>query len=102
MDFGKVNVMTGLHPLAELNTKLLAKALTILKAFKDQLTLAHSTNSPILILAATVSKFSNRSQSTNSNVGTLAQFLFLHPPFQRTPRISAAMQSAIRLPLTRA
>ncbi len=71
-DFGNVNVMTGLRPLAELNTKPLVKALTVLKAFKDQLTLAQSTNSPITILATTVSKFSNRSPSTNSNVGTLA------------------------------
>jgi hypothetical protein len=30
MDFGNVNVMTGLCPLAELNTKPLVKALTVL------------------------------------------------------------------------
>jgi hypothetical protein len=71
-DFGNVNIMTGLHPLAELNTKPLVKALTVLKAFKDQLTLAQSTNSPIPILAATVSKFSTSSPGTNSNVGTPA------------------------------
>ncbi len=64
-DFGNVNVMTGLHPLAELNTKLLVKALTVLKAFEDQLTLVQSTNSPIPILAATISKFSTRSPGTN-------------------------------------
>jgi hypothetical protein len=75
MDFGNVNVMTGLRPLAELNTKPLVKALTILKAFEDQLTLAQSTNCPIPLIAATVSKFSNRSLGslgTNSNVGTPA------------------------------
>jgi hypothetical protein len=72
MDFCNVNVMTGLHPLAELNTKPLVKALTVLKAFEDQLTLAQSTNSLIPILADTMSKFFNRSSSTNSNVGTLA------------------------------
>jgi hypothetical protein len=74
MDFGNVKVMTGLRPLAKLNTKLLIKALTVLKAFEDQLTLAQSTISPIPILAATVSKFSTRSRSlgTNSNVGTPA------------------------------
>jgi hypothetical protein len=71
-DFGNVNVVTGLRPLAELNTKLLVKALTVLKAFKDQLTLTQSTNSPIPILAATVSKFSTGSLGTNSNVGTPA------------------------------
>ncbi len=71
-DFGNVNVMTGSCPLAELNTKLLVKVLTVIKAFEDQLTLAQSTNSPIPILAATVSKFSTRSPGTNSNVGTPA------------------------------
>jgi hypothetical protein len=71
-DFGNVKVMTGLHPLAELNAKPLVKALTLLKAFEDQLTLVQSTNSPIPILAATVSKFSTRSPGTNSNVGTSA------------------------------
>ncbi len=72
MDFGNINVMTGSHSLAELNTKLLVKGLTVLKAFEDQLTLAQSTNSPNPIFAATVSKFSTRSSGTNSNVGTLA------------------------------
>jgi hypothetical protein len=72
MDFGNINVMTRLRPLAELNTKPLVKALTVLKALEDQLTLAQSTNSPIPILAATVFKFSTKSLGTNSNVGTLA------------------------------
>jgi hypothetical protein len=70
--FGNINVMTGLHPLAELKSKPLVKALTVLKAFEDQLTLAQSTNSPVPILAATVSKFSTRRPGTNSNVGTPA------------------------------
>ncbi len=51
---------------------LLVKVLTFLKAFEDQPTLAQSTNSPIPILAATVSKFSTRSPGTNSNAGTPA------------------------------
>jgi hypothetical protein len=72
MDFGNVNLMTGLCPLAELNTKPLVKALTVLNVFEDQLTLAQSMNSPIPILAATLSKFSNRNPGTNSNVGTPA------------------------------
>jgi hypothetical protein len=92
MDFGNVNIMTVSRPLAELNTKLLAQALMVLKAFKDQLTLAQSTNSPIPILATTVSKFSNRSLGTNSNVGTPAP-VPVSAPFQRTPR-----SSMIRLP----
>jgi hypothetical protein len=90
-DFGNINVMTGLRPLAELNTKSLVKALTVLKAFKDQLTLAQSTNSPIPILAATVSKFSTRSLGTNSNVGRQLQLPSMLLPFQRTPRINAVM-----------
>jgi hypothetical protein len=71
-DFGNINVMTGLRPLAELNTKPLVTALTVLKAFKDQLTLLQSMNSPIPILATTVSEFPTRSPGTNSNVGTPA------------------------------
>jgi hypothetical protein len=55
--------MSGSCLLTELNTNPLTKALTVLKAFKDQPSLA--TNSPITILATTVSKFSTRTLSTN-------------------------------------
>jgi hypothetical protein len=71
-DFGNVNVMTRTRPLTELNTKPLTKALTVLKAFEDQLTLAQSTNTPITILAATVSKFSTRTPSINPTLFTQA------------------------------
>jgi hypothetical protein len=64
--------MTGLRPLAELNTKPLVRALMVVKTFEDQLTPVQSMNSPIPILAATISKFSNRSLVTNSNVVTPA------------------------------
>ncbi len=64
-DFGNVNVMSGSRLLTELNTNLLTKALTVLKAFEVQLTLAQSTNSPITILATTVCKFSTRTPGTN-------------------------------------
>jgi hypothetical protein len=64
-DFGNINIMSGSRPLTELNTNLLTKALTVLKAFEVQLTLAQSTNSPITIIAATVSKFSTRTPGTN-------------------------------------
>jgi hypothetical protein len=64
-DFGNINLMSGSRPLTELNTNPLTKALTVLKALEDQLTLAQSTNSPITILAATVSKFSTRTPGTN-------------------------------------
>jgi hypothetical protein len=57
--------MSGSRPLTELNTNLLTKALTVLKAFEVQLTLAQSTNSPITILATTISKFSTRTPGTN-------------------------------------
>ncbi len=65
MDFGNVNVMSGSHPLTELNTNPLTKVLTVLKALEDQLTLPQFTNSPITILAAIVSKFSTRTLGTN-------------------------------------
>jgi hypothetical protein len=71
-NFGNVNIMIRSCPLAELNTKPLVKALTVMKAFEDQLTLAQSTNNPIPILAATISKFTIRSPFTNLNVGTPA------------------------------
>jgi hypothetical protein len=64
--------MTGTHPLTELNTKPLTKALTVLKAFEDQLTLAQSTNTPITILAATVSKFSTRTPNIKPTLFTQA------------------------------
>jgi hypothetical protein len=82
MDFGNVNIMTGLRPLAELNTKPLVKALTVLKAFEDQLTLAQSTNSPSSPPGARV--------PIQMWVPRL-QLPFLLLPFQRTPRINAAM-----------
>ncbi len=65
MDFGNVNIMSRSCPLTELNTNPLTKVLIVLKAFEVQLTLAQSTNSPITILAATVSKFSTRTPGTN-------------------------------------
>jgi hypothetical protein len=101
MDFGNVNVMSGSRPFTELNTNLLTKALTVLKAFEVQLALAQSTNSPITILAATVSKF-----SIGPPVPTQ---IWLHQPlfpsvlllYRRTPRINATMSSATLLPQTR-
>jgi hypothetical protein len=71
-DFGNVNAMSGSRPLTELNTNPLTKALTVLKALEDQLTLAQSTNSPITIHAATVSKFSTRTPGTNPTLITQA------------------------------
>jgi hypothetical protein len=100
MDFGNVNVMTGLRPLAELNTKPLVKALTVLKAFEDQLTLSQSTNSPVPILAATVSKFSTRSPGTNSNEGTPAPAPVYASALPENPRITAAMGSVTCPPQT--
>jgi hypothetical protein len=75
MDFGNVNVMSGSSSLTKLNTNPLTKALTVLKAFKDQLTLAQSTNSPSTILAATVSKFSTRTPCINPTLITPASVL---------------------------
>jgi hypothetical protein len=92
-DFGNVNVMTGSRLLAELNTKPLVKALTVLKAFKNQLTLAQSTNSPIPIIAAAVSK--NYPPGARAPIQMWVprlQLPFLPLPFQITPtRINAVM-----------
>jgi hypothetical protein len=100
-DFGNVNVMSESRPLTELNTNPLTKALTVLKAFEVQLTLAQSTNSPITILAATVSKFSTRTPGTNPILVTPASVPSVLLLYRRTPRINATMSSATLLPQTR-
>jgi hypothetical protein len=103
IDFGNVNFMSRSRLLTELNTNPLTKVLTVLKAFKDQLTFVQSTNSPITILAATVSKFSTRTPVTNPFFW-FYQPLFPSalPQYWRTPRTNAAMSSATPLPQTRA
>ncbi len=100
-DFGNVNIMSGSRPLTELNTNPLTKALTVLKAFEVQLTLAQSTNSPITILATTVSKFSTRTPGTNPILITPASIPSVLLLYRRTPRINAVMSSATILPHTR-
>jgi hypothetical protein len=57
-DFNNMNVMSESRPLSKLNTKSLRQALVTMKALKDHLTLAQSMNSPIQILAASVSRYS--------------------------------------------
>ncbi len=64
MGFNNVNVMSQSCPLSKLNTKPLRQALVTMKAFKDHLSLAHSMNSPIQILAASVSRYSISLNST--------------------------------------
>ena len=83
--------MTGLRPLAELNTKPLVKALTVLKAFEDQLTIAQSTNSPIPILAATFPSSPPGARASIQMWVPRLQLPSMLLPFQRTPRINAAM-----------
>jgi hypothetical protein len=63
-DFNNVNVMSESCPLSELNTKPLCQVLITMKAFKDHLTLAQSMNSPIQILAASVSRYSSSLNNT--------------------------------------
>ncbi len=101
-DFGNVNVMTGIRPLTELNTKPLTRALTVLKAFKDQLTLTQSTNTPITILAPTVSKFSTRTPSINPTLFTQASVPVSTSVYWTILRSNVTMSSATPLPQTRA
>jgi hypothetical protein len=63
-DYNNVNVMSESCPLFELNTKPLRQALVTMKAFKDNLTLAQSMNSPIQILTTSVAKYSTSPNNT--------------------------------------
>lgn len=56
-NFNNVNVIGKERPLDELDTKPLYKALTVMKAFEDQLNLHMSQMIPITVLASSVSKF---------------------------------------------
>jgi hypothetical protein len=55
--FGNVNVVTGGHPIAELDTRSLTKALRVMKAFITQFDLAQSMNSPIAFCRSTIYKY---------------------------------------------
>ncbi len=56
-DFGNVNVISKEHPITDLDTRFLTRALRIMRAFIDQIDLAQSTNSPITICRDKIFKY---------------------------------------------
>jgi hypothetical protein len=65
-NFNNVNVIGKDRPLAELDTKPIQKALTVLNAFQVHLNLHMSQMIPITIFASSVSKFTLSSPTNNS------------------------------------
>ncbi len=55
-NFGNVNVVTGGRPISKLDTRSLAKALRIMKAFVTRVDLTQSTNSPIVVCRSNICK----------------------------------------------
>ncbi len=56
-DFGNVNVISKEHPITNLDTRFLTRALRIMRAFIDQIDLAQSTNLPITICRDKIYKY---------------------------------------------
>ncbi len=56
-DFGNGNIMSESCPIAKLNTKALVGALTVMKAFCDQINLHQATMLPIVISQSVVASF---------------------------------------------
>jgi hypothetical protein len=61
-DFSKnftknINIMTMGHPISELDTSSLTKALTVMNAFLSQVDLAQSTNTPIVFGRGSIYKY---------------------------------------------
>ena len=56
-DFGSGNIMSESRPIAELNTKALVGALTVMKAFSDQINLHQATMLPIVISQSVVTSY---------------------------------------------
>jgi hypothetical protein len=57
MDFGNGNDMSENCPIAELNIKALVCALTVMKAFCDQINLHQATMTPILVMLGNVAAY---------------------------------------------
>ena len=57
-DFSNTNVNSGNRPVANLNTTHHAKAIMVLKALVDQITLHQSQGTPILVQALVATKYS--------------------------------------------
>ncbi len=56
-NFGHVNIVTGGHPISELNARSLTKALEVMKAFITQVDLAQSTNLPVIVCRSNIYKY---------------------------------------------
>jgi hypothetical protein len=57
-EFSNTNVVSGSRPIADLNLTHHVKAITVLKAFVDQITLHQSQGTPILVQALVATKYS--------------------------------------------
>jgi hypothetical protein len=56
-DFGNGNIMTEAHPITELNTSALKRALTVLKTFCSQINLHQATMTPITVMPGSVAAY---------------------------------------------
>ena len=56
-DFGNGNIMSESRPIAELNTKALVGALTVMKAFHNQINLHQATMLPIVISQSVIATY---------------------------------------------
>ena len=56
-DFSNINVVSGNRPIGDLNLTHHAKAITVLKALVNQVTLHQSQGTPILVQATVTSKY---------------------------------------------
>ncbi len=75
-DFGNVNVISKEHPITNLNTRFLTRALRIMRAFIDQIDLAQSTNLPITICRDKVYKYKlNPFNNTKGSVEAAMRFM---------------------------
>jgi hypothetical protein len=56
-DFGNGNIMSESRPIAELNTKALVGALTVMREFRSQINLHQATMLPIMISQSVVAAY---------------------------------------------
>ena len=72
-DFGNENIMSESRPIAELNTKALVGALTVMKAFRYQISLHQATMLPIVISQSVIAAYNvspwNNTQSCGRPLG---------------------------------
>jgi hypothetical protein len=66
-DFGNVNVTSENQPISELNIQPLIRAITTMRAFKDNIILHHSLGTPIVTMALSIEAYTlNPWNKTNS------------------------------------